>query len=82
MVDTNMGVVPADPKQEKDLQEKVLQEKDLQERDLIDGGTQRPMSQQDAAGSHGHEMHPQKFVRLVGCHESNAAKNPAVQPPR
>lgn len=34
---------------------------------------QGPMSQQDAADSHGHEMHPQKFVRLIGCHQSNAA---------
>jgi hypothetical protein len=38
---------------------------------------QRPMSQQDAADSHGHEMHPQKFVRLVGCHESNAGRHEA-----
>ena len=29
-----------------------------------------PMSQQDTVGSHGHEMYPQKFVRLVGCHGS------------
>ncbi len=28
-----------------------------------------PMSQQDAYDCHGHEMHPQKFVRLVGCHD-------------
>jgi hypothetical protein len=32
------------------------------------------MSQQDVADAHGHEMHPQKFVRLVGCHESNPGK--------
>ena len=30
-----------------------------------------PMSLQDAGDCHGHEMHPQKFVRLVGCHESS-----------
>lgn len=35
---------------------------------------QSPMSQQDAGGLHGHQMHPQKFVRLVGCHDSNAGK--------
>jgi hypothetical protein len=35
---------------------------------------QGPMSQQDAADCHGHDMHPQKFVRLVGCHESNGAQ--------
>lgn len=33
-----------------------------------------PMPQQDAADSHGHEMHPQGFVRLVGCHDSTAAE--------
>jgi hypothetical protein len=33
-----------------------------------------PMPQQDAAGAHGHEMHPQKFVRLVGCHDSTTGK--------
>jgi hypothetical protein len=52
------------------------------EEDIIaDGGAQRPMSQQDAADSHGHEMHLQKFVRLVGCHESNAASPDAAHPP-
>jgi hypothetical protein len=56
------------------------------ERNLIaDGGAQGfaqgpvqgPMSQQDAADCHGHDMHPQKFVRLVGCHESNSARDQA-----
>ncbi len=37
-----------------------------------------PMSQQNAADCHGHEMHPQKFVRLVGCHESAAGKYQGV----
>ncbi|MGC0390153.1 MULTISPECIES: hypothetical protein [Bradyrhizobium] len=27
-----------------------------------------PMTHQNS-GSHGHEMYPQQFVRLVGCHE-------------
>ena len=40
-------------------------------------GARGPMSQQDAAGSHGHEMHPQKFVRLVGCHDLIAGKHEA-----
>jgi hypothetical protein len=37
------------------------------------------MSQQDAADCHGYgyDMHPQKFVRLVGCRESNAAGHQA-----
>jgi hypothetical protein len=39
---------------------------------------QGPMSQQDAADLHGREMHPQKFVRLVGCHESTAGKHEAA----
>ena len=37
-----------------------------------------PMSQQGAADSHGHDMHPQKFVRLVGCHETNATQRHAA----
>ncbi|WGD53717.1 hypothetical protein QA641_07420 [Bradyrhizobium sp. CB1650] len=28
----------------------------------------QPMSNQNS-GDHGHEMYPQQFVRLVGCHE-------------
>jgi hypothetical protein len=34
-----------------------------------------PMTQQDLAGSHGYEMHPQKCVQLVGCHDQNAGKH-------
>jgi hypothetical protein len=30
------------------------------------------MSQQDFSDAHGHDMHPQELVRLVGCHESDA----------
>jgi len=61
MVASNMGMLPADLRQKTDV--------------IVDCGAQRPMSQQDAADSHGHEMHPQKFVRLVGCHESDAARH-------
>ena len=28
-----------------------------------------PMTHQNS-GSHGHEMYPQQFVRLVGCHDA------------
>ena len=28
----------------------------------------QPMSHQNS-GDHGHEMYPQQFVRLVGCHD-------------
>jgi hypothetical protein len=50
----------------------LVSPKSPHEKDMVaDGGAQGPMSLQDAADSHGHEMHPQKFVRLVGCHEAN-----------
>jgi hypothetical protein len=39
---------------------------------------QGPMSQQAAFGSHGYDIYPQTFVRLVGCHQSNAAKYQAA----
>ncbi|WFU73528.1 MULTISPECIES: hypothetical protein [unclassified Bradyrhizobium] len=29
-----------------------------------------PMTNQNS-GSHGHEMYPQQFVRLVGCHDAS-----------
>jgi hypothetical protein len=41
---------------------------------VADGASPRPMSQQ-GSGDHGHEMHPQKLVRLVGCHDPNAGKH-------
>jgi hypothetical protein len=31
-----------------------------------------PMMQQSTV--HGYEMHPQEFVRLIGCHQSNRQK--------
>jgi hypothetical protein len=46
----------------------------------VQGPVQGPMSQQSAFGSHGYDIHPQKFVRLVGCHPSNAAKCDATRP--
>ena len=45
---------------------------------ITDCGGQGPMSLQDAGDCHGHEMHPQKFVRLVGCHESNPGSHQDV----
>lgn len=41
--------------------------------DQFPGPVQGPMSQQSAFGAHGHDIHPQKFVRLVGCRQPNAA---------
>jgi len=61
MNNSNMGSVPAELPQKKDV---------------IAG--QGPMSQQNAADGHGHEMHLQKFVRLVGCHESTAGQHEAA----
>jgi hypothetical protein len=37
-----------------------------------------PMPQQQASGDHGHEMHLQQFVRLVGCHDLNPRKQEAA----
>jgi len=37
-----------------------------------------PMTQQGAMGAHGHEMHPQGFLRLIGCHETRRQKEDAV----
>ena len=47
-----------------------------QPKDLIDdGGDHGPMSRQDADHCHGHEMHPQQLVQLVGCHDPNVGKH-------
>ena len=47
-----------------------------QKRDVIaDCGAHGPMSQQHAGESHGHEMHPQKLVQLVGCRDPRAEKH-------
>jgi hypothetical protein len=66
MMPSNMGSILAEFPQKTDM--------------IADGGAQGPMSQQDAVGPHGHEMYPQKFVRLVGCHDSNAAKHELAYP--
>lgn len=47
----------------------------LQTDTTADSGAPGPMSQQDAGDSHGHEMHPQKLLRLVGCHDPHAGKH-------
>jgi hypothetical protein len=56
MIASNLSRVSAELPQKKDP--------------IADAGAHGPMSQQDASDRHGHDMHPQKFVRLVGCHES------------
>jgi hypothetical protein len=54
MLSRRVGAAPAEFPQQRDA--------------LADNGDHGPMSQQDAVGSHGHEIYPQEFVRLVGCH--------------
>ena len=56
MISHGVGAAPVEFPQKRDV--------------LADHGDHGPMSQQDAVGSHGHEMHPQKFLRLVGSHGS------------
>jgi hypothetical protein len=45
----------------------------------VDSHVQIPMSQQSALGSHGHDMHPQGFIRLSGCQEPAARERLAVE---
>ena len=63
MIPSNARLVPAEPQNE--------QKEDV----IADRGAQGPMSQQHADDSHGHEMHPQKLVQLVGCHDPDAGKH-------
>jgi hypothetical protein len=68
MVASNMGSVPAQSPQQRGA--------------TADRGDHGPMPQQDAGDSHGHEMHPQRLVQLVGCHDANAEKHePAHRQP-
>jgi hypothetical protein len=59
MIPSNVGPVPAEL---------------LRKRNIIDCGAPGPMPQQAAGDSHGREMYPQKFVRLVGYHDPDAGK--------
>jgi hypothetical protein len=65
MIPSDQRAVPAKSSKKRDV--------------IVERGPHGPMSQQNAAGSHGHEMHPQKLVRLVGCHD-NAAKHESENP--
>jgi hypothetical protein len=58
---SNMGSVPAQSPQQRDA--------------IADRGDHGPMPQQHAGDSHGHDMHPQRLVRLVGCHASKMPEN-------
>jgi hypothetical protein len=61
MIPSNVRSVPAESPQKTDV--------------TTGCDVHRPMSQQHAGDSHGHEMHPQKLVQLVGCHDPNAGKH-------
>jgi hypothetical protein len=63
MIPSNTGPVSAEFSQEKD--------------GVADWSDQSPMPQQDVVTSHDHQMHPQKFVQLVGCHDAKAGKHQA-----
>jgi hypothetical protein len=58
MIPSNVGSVPAALPQKEDV--------------IAERGAHGPMSQQHA--DHGHEMHPQKLVHLVGCRDPHAVK--------
>ena len=58
MVVSHMGPAPAEPPQDK----------------ATVSNNCGPMSQQGSMGGYGHEMHPQEFLRLVGCHEAGRKK--------
>jgi hypothetical protein len=61
------------------LAQASLKQTSPQKREVIaDRGDHGAMPQQHTACSHGHEMHPQKFVQLVGCRDPNAVKGPAA----
>jgi hypothetical protein len=47
---------------------KPLHEKDVKDVSADCG----PMPQQDMSDAHGHDMHQQKLVQLVGCHDDHA----------
>ncbi|MBR0810290.1 MULTISPECIES: hypothetical protein [Bradyrhizobium] len=46
------------------------QDATAQSRAKPDDGHCPPMTHQNSGG-HGHEMYPQQFVRLVGCHDAS-----------
>jgi hypothetical protein len=62
----------------------LIRDCDLVQRSQINGTipddqhVEIPMSQQSALGSHGHDMHPQEFVRLAGCQDASARDKQAA----
>jgi hypothetical protein len=68
MIPSNSGSVPEESTHRKD----GAQEKD----EVVDCSDHGPMPQQYDVSFHSHDMHPQKFVHLVGCHDLKAGKHP------
>ena len=66
MTTLNEGSTPAELTDQRDAAA------DVQGRNIQGPSVQGPMSQQAAFGSQGYDIYPQTFVRLVGCHQSNA----------
>jgi hypothetical protein len=64
MIPSNLGPVAAEVPQKRVV--------------MADRAVQGPMPQQHGVGFDGHEMHPQKFVQLVGCHDQHAGKHPTA----
>ena len=69
MIPSKQRSVPAQPSQRR-------QKRNV----MVDCGPHGPMSQQHSDSSH--EMHPQKLVQLVGCHDPQAAKHEDRNPLR
>jgi hypothetical protein len=38
-----------------------------------------PMCQQSPLGAHGYDMHPQEFVRLIGCSDKGKQKDETIE---
>jgi len=68
MTTLNEGSTPAELTDQRD----AAADGDVQGRNIQGPSVQGPMSQQAAFGSQGYDIYPQTFVRLVGCHQSNA----------
>jgi hypothetical protein len=93
MTTLETGSKPADPTNQRDtaadgyvqgwsVPGPNVQSPDVQGPNAQGPNAQGPMSQQAAFSAHGYDIYPQTFVRLVGCHQSNATKYEAARPLR
>ena len=73
MTTLNEGSTPAELTDQRDAAaDGDVQGRNIQGPSVQGPKVQGPMSQQAAFGSQGYDIYPQTFVRLVGCHQSNA----------